>query len=135
VPRSEDKNVIGTKWVLWNKLDENGKVMRNKERLVCKGYTQVKGIDFEEKYAPVNQMEVIWIFLAFVAFKDFKVYQMDVKSTFLNGGLKEELYIEQSKEFKFGSDPDVVWRLKKALFGLKQEPKAWYGRLDKYFIG
>jgi len=87
VPRPKDKNVIGTKWVFRNKLNEDGQVVRNKARLVCKGYDQVDGIDFEETFAPVARLEAIRMFLAFACFNNFKVYQMDIKSTFLNGNL------------------------------------------------
>ena len=93
MPRPKDKNVIGTKWVFRNKLDEDGQIVRNKSRLVCKGYDQVKGTNFEETFAPAARLEAIRIFLTFVCFKNFKVYQMDVKSSFLNGNL-EEVYIE-----------------------------------------
>jgi hypothetical protein len=132
VPRPKDKNVTGTKWVFKNKLNEYGKVVRNKARLVCKGYAQVEGIDFEETFAHVARLEAIRIFLAFASFKNFKVYQMDVKSTFLNGDLEEEVYIEQPKGFLLSKNEDYVCKLKKALYGLKQAPKAWYSRLDKY---
>jgi hypothetical protein len=132
VPRPKDKNVIGTKWVFRNKLNEDGKVVRNKARLVCKGYAQVEGIDFEETFAPVARLEAIRMFLAFASFKNFKVYQMDVKSTFLNGDLEEEVYIEQPEGFLLSENEDYVCRLKKSLYGLKQAPRAWYSRLDKY---
>ena len=89
VPRPHDKNVIKTKWIFKNKLNENGDVVRNKSRLVCKGYTQQEGIDFEENFAPVARLEAIRMFLAFSSFQQIKVYQMDVKSAFLNGDLKE----------------------------------------------
>ena len=82
VPWPKDKNVIGTKWVFKNKLNEDGKVTRNKERLVCKGYAQVEGIDFDETFAPVSRMEAIWMFLAYACSRKIKVYQMDVKSAF-----------------------------------------------------
>ena len=88
VPRPKDKNVIWTKWVFRNKLNENGQVTRNKERLVCKGYAQVEGIDFEETFSPVARMEAIWIFFTYACLRKIKVYQMDVKSTFLNGELE-----------------------------------------------
>jgi hypothetical protein len=90
VPRRKDKNIIGTKWVFKNKLNEDGQVTRNKERLVCKGYAQVEGIDFEETFAPIARMEVIIMFLAYACSKRIKLYQMGVKSTFLNGELEEE---------------------------------------------
>ena len=131
VPRPNDKNVIGTNWIFKNKLNENGDVIRNKERLVCKGYSQQEGIDFEETFAPVARLEAIRMFLALSSFQNFKVFQMDVKSAFLNGDL-DEVYIEQPDGFILGNDPKLVCRLKKALYGLKQAPRAWYYRLDKY---
>ena len=85
VPRLADKNMIGTKWVFRNKLDENGEIMRNKARLVCKGYAQEEGIDYGETFAPVARMEGVRTLLSYASYKGFKVYQMDVKSTFLNG--------------------------------------------------
>jgi hypothetical protein len=95
VPRPK-QNVIGTKWVLRNKQDEFGVVTKNKARLVCKGYTQVEGLDFEETYAPVARLESIRILLAY----DFKLHQMDVKSAFLNGPLQEEVYVDQPPGFE-----------------------------------
>ena len=92
VPRPHDKNVIGTKWIFKNKLNENGEIIRNKSRLVCKGYAQQEGIDFEETYALVVRHEAIRIFLALSSFRHFKVYQIDIKSYFLNGDLEEEVY-------------------------------------------
>lgn len=94
VPCPKDKNITGTKWVFKNKMNEEGQVIRNKARLVCKGYSQIEGIDFEETFAPVACMEAIRMFLAFAFSKGFKIYQMDVKTTFLNGELKEEVYME-----------------------------------------
>eukprot|EP00253_Pinus_taeda_P003093 PITA_03093 len=132
VPRPKDKNVIGTKWIFKNKLNENGEVIRNKARLVCKGYAQQEGIDFEEKFSPVARLEAIRMFVSPSSFQKFKVFQMDVKSAFLNGDLEEEVYIEQLDGFILGNDPKLVCRLKKALYGLKQAPRAWYYRLDKY---
>jgi hypothetical protein len=89
VPRPKNKNVIGTKWVFRNKLNEYGQVTRNKDRLVCKGYAQIEGINFEETFALVARMEEIYLFLAYACSKNVKVYQMDVKSSFLNGELEE----------------------------------------------
>eukprot|EP00253_Pinus_taeda_P015597 PITA_15597 len=124
VPRPTDKNVIGTKWILKNKLNENGEVVRNKARLVCKGYAKQEGIDFEENFSLVARLEAIRMFLALSSFQKFKVFQMDVKSTFLNGDLNEEVYIEQPDGFILRNDPNLVCRLKKALYGLKQAPRA-----------
>jgi hypothetical protein len=132
VPRPKDKNMIGTKWVFQNKLNESGQVTRNKARLVCKGYAQVEGIDFEETFSPVSRMEAIRLILAYACSKKIKVYQMDVKSSFLNGELEEEVYIEQPEGFQLSEREDYVCRLKKALYGLKQAPRAWYSRLDRY---
>jgi hypothetical protein len=132
VPRPRNKNVIGTKWVFRNKLNEDGQVTRNKARLVCKGYAQVEGIDFEETFSPVSRMEAIRLILAYACSKNIKVYQMDVKSSFLNGDLEEEVYIEQPKGFQLSENENYVCRLKKALYGLKQAPRAWYSRLDRY---
>lgn len=94
VPRSENKNVIGTKWVFRNKMDEIGEVLRNKARLVSKGYAWEEGLDYAETFESVARLEGVRIFQACAAYKNFKVYQMNVKSTFLNGIL-EEVYIEQ----------------------------------------
>jgi hypothetical protein len=131
LPRTKDKNVIGTKWVFGNKLNEDGQVTRNKERLVCKGYAQVEGIDFEETFVPMAKMESIIMFLAYACSKMIKWYQMDVKSVSLNGEL-EEVYIEQPKGFLLSEKEDYVCRLKKDLYGLKQALRAWYSILDKY---
>ena len=132
VPHPKDKNIIGTKWVFKNKMNEEGQVIRNKARLVCKGYSQIEGIDFEETFAPVAHMEAIGMFLAFACSKGFKIYQMDVKSTFLNGELKEEFYMEQLEGFDLTAGKDLICKLKKDLYGLKQAPRAWYARLDNY---
>jgi hypothetical protein len=132
VPRPKNKNVIGTKWVYKNKMNEIGQVIKNKARLVCKGYTQVEGVDFEETFAPVARLEEIRMFLALSSYRKFKVYPMDVKSTFLNGNLEEEVYIEQLEGFQLKNKQYYVCKLNKALYGLKQEPRAWYARLDSY---
>jgi hypothetical protein len=122
VPRPKNKNVIGTKWVYKNKMNEDGKVIRNKARLVCKGYALVEGVDYEETFSPVAILEVIRMFLAFSNYKKFKVYQMDVKSSFLNGILEEEVYIEKPEGFQLTNKGDYVCKLRKVLYGLKQAP-------------
>jgi hypothetical protein len=94
IPRPKNKNLIDTKWVFRNKLNENGQVTRNKDILVCKGYAQIEGIDFEETFSPVARMEAFCLLLAYARSKNIKVYQMDVKSTFFNGEIEEEVYIE-----------------------------------------
>jgi hypothetical protein len=95
VSRPKNKNVIDTKWVFRNKLNQVGQVTRNKARLVCKRYAHIEGIDFEETFAPFSRMEAIQLRLAYACSKNDKVYQMDVKSSFPNGELEEEVYIEQ----------------------------------------
>ena len=124
VPRPKGRTIIGTKWVFRNKMDETGIVTRNKARLVAKGYSQEEGIDFDETFAPVARLEAIRIFLAYAAHANFKVYQMDVKSAFLNGELEEEVYVQQPPGFEDADFPDFVYRLFKALYGLKQAPRA-----------
>ena len=134
VPRPEDKSIIGTKWVYKNKLNELGEVVRNKARLVAQGYCQEEGIDYDETFAPVARLEAIRILLAFANFNNFKLFQMDVKSAFLNGFVKEEVYVEQPPLFEDTNFPNHVFKLKKALYGLKQAPRAWYDRLRSYLL-
>ena len=119
VPRLKGVNVIGTKWIFKNMSDEHGTVIKNKSRLIAQGYTQVEGVDFNETFAPVARLESIRILLAIASHLNFKLYQMDVKSTFLNGMLQEEVYVEQSKGFVDPHMPNDVYKLKRALYGLK----------------
>ncbi|GJY82697.1 retrovirus-related pol polyprotein from transposon TNT 1-94 [Tanacetum coccineum] len=91
-------------------------------------------IDFEESFAPVARLEVVWLFVAYVAHKSFLVYQMDVNTSFLNGPLKEEVYVNQPDRFVDLHHPDKVYRLKKALYGLKQTPRAWYDELSNFLV-
>ncbi|GKA03772.1 retrovirus-related pol polyprotein from transposon TNT 1-94 [Tanacetum coccineum] len=134
VPQPRNMTIIGTKWVFRNKLDENGIVSRNKARLVAQGYNQQEGIDYDETYAPVARLESIRILLAYACALDFKLFQMDVKSAFLNGFINEEVYVAQPPGFIDFEKPDHVYKLKKALYGLKQAPKAWYDRLKAFLI-
>jgi hypothetical protein len=129
-----NQNVVGTKWVLRNKQDEHGVVTRNKARLVAKGYSQVKGLDFDEIYAPVARLESIRILLSYATYHGFKLYQMDVKSAFLNGPIKKEVYVEQPPDFEDSEYPNHVYKLSKALYGLKQAPRAWYECLRDFLI-
>nr|GEW91850.1 retrovirus-related Pol polyprotein from transposon TNT 1-94 [Tanacetum cinerariifolium] len=134
VPRPEGKTVIKTKWIFKNKKDESSLVIRNKKRLVAVGYSQQEGIDYNETFAPVARIEAIRLFLAYAAHKDFTVYQMDVKTAFLNGILKEEVYVGQPPGFVSKQYPDHVYALDKALYGLEQAPRAWYDVLSKFLI-
>ncbi|GJS08846.1 putative ribonuclease H-like domain-containing protein [Tanacetum coccineum] len=120
------KRAIGTKWVFRNKKDERGIVIRNKVRLVAQGYTQEEGIDYDEVFAPVARIEAIRLFLAYASFKDFVVYQMDVKSAFLYGKIEEEVYVCQPPGFEDPDFPDRVYKVEKALYGLHQAPRAWF---------
>nr|GEU30110.1 retrovirus-related Pol polyprotein from transposon TNT 1-94 [Tanacetum cinerariifolium] len=116
------------------RLDKYGDVLKNKARLVAKGYRQKKGIDFEESFAPVARIEVIRIFITNDASKNIIIYQMDVKTAFLNGELKEEFYVSQPEGFIDPDHPTHVYRLKKALYGLKQVPGAWYYTLLRFLL-
>jgi hypothetical protein len=110
-----------------NKEGENGEVVRNKSRLVLEGYSQTEGIDYEGTFSLVARLEAIRILLAFFVAKRFKLYQMDVKSAFLNGFLEDEVYVKQPLGFESVQFPHRVYRMRKALYGLKQAPRAWYG--------
>ncbi|KAI3707342.1 hypothetical protein L6452_25781 [Arctium lappa] len=127
-------SAIGTKWIFRNKKDERDIVIRNKARLVAQGYTQEEGIDYEELFAPVARVEAIRLFLAYASYMKFKVYQMDVKSAFLYGTIDEEVYVCQPPGFENPSYPDRVYKLKKALYGLHQAPRAWYDTLSTYLL-
>ncbi|GJW17821.1 retrovirus-related pol polyprotein from transposon TNT 1-94 [Tanacetum coccineum] len=116
------KMVIKLKWLWKNKKDEDQTVIRNKARLVAKGYAQEEGIDFEESFAPIARLEAVQIFVAHAAHKSFLIYQMDVKTVFLNGPLKEEVYVAQPEGFIDPDHPEKVYLLRKALYGLKQAP-------------
>ena len=117
--------MIGTKWVFRNKQDQDGIVVRNKARLVAQGYTQVEGFDFGETYAPVARLEAIRILLTYACVHNIKIYQMDVMSAFLNGYINEEVYVEQPLDFEDDKKLGHVYKLKKALYGLKRAPRAW----------
>ncbi|GJW62821.1 retrovirus-related pol polyprotein from transposon TNT 1-94 [Tanacetum coccineum] len=134
VPRPIYVMVIALKWIYKVKLDEYGDVLKNKARLVAKGYRQEEGIDFEESFAPVARIEAIRIFIANAATKNMIIYQMDVKTAFLNGDLQEEVFVSQPEGFEDQENPTHVYRLKKALYGLKQAPRAWYDTLSKFLL-
>nr|GFA07784.1 retrovirus-related Pol polyprotein from transposon TNT 1-94 [Tanacetum cinerariifolium] len=127
-------NVINLKWLWKNKRDEENTVIRNKSFLVAKGYAQKEGVDFEESFAPVARLEAVRLFIAYVAHKSFTVYQMDVKTAFLYGPLKEEVYVNQPDGFVDPYHLDKVYSLKKDLYGLKQAPRAWYDELSNFLV-
>ena len=134
VPRPEGRQIIGTRWVFRNKLDDSGAVSRNKARLVAQGYNQQEGIDYDETFAPVARLEAIRLLIAFASHQGFTLFQMDVKTAFLNGKINEEVYVKQPLGFEDSSNPDHVYRLDKALYGLKQAPRAWYECLAEFLL-
>ncbi|GKC30833.1 putative ribonuclease H-like domain-containing protein, partial [Tanacetum coccineum] len=134
VPLPAGKTAIGTKWILKNKRDARGIVVRNKARLVAQGHRQEEGIDYDEVFAPVARIEAIRLFLAFASYMGFLVYQMDVKSAFLYGEIEEEVYVTQPKGFVDPQNPKLVYKVVKALYGLHQAPRAWYARLSTFLL-
>nr|GFB33359.1 retrovirus-related Pol polyprotein from transposon TNT 1-94 [Tanacetum cinerariifolium] len=136
VPVSTPDNIspLTLKWLFKNKHDEEQTVIRNTSRLVVRGYRQEEGIDFEESFASVARMEAIRIFLAYAAHKSLIVFQMDVKTAFLHGSLKEDIYVCQPEGFINADHPTHVYKLKKSLYGLKQAPRAWYDELSTFLL-
>nr|GEZ83371.1 hypothetical protein [Tanacetum cinerariifolium] len=134
VPSPDGIKPLTLKWLFKNKHDEENTVIRNKTRLVVRGYRQEEGIDFEESFAPVSRMEAIRIFLAYAAHKGFTVYQMDVKTAFLHGSLKKDVYVCQPEGFIDVDYPSHVYKLKKALYGLKHAPRAWYDEMSTFLL-
>ncbi|GJU01474.1 retrovirus-related pol polyprotein from transposon TNT 1-94 [Tanacetum coccineum] len=130
VPQPDCVMIIDLKWIYKVKLDEYGDVLKYKARLVAKGYQQDEGIDFEVSFAPIAPIEAIRIFIANAVSKNMTIYQIDVKTSFLNGELKEEVYVSQPEVFVDPDHPTHVYHLKKALYGLKQAPRAWMDSCD-----
>ncbi|GKB02954.1 retrovirus-related pol polyprotein from transposon TNT 1-94 [Tanacetum coccineum] len=126
--------IIPLKWIFKIKLDEYGEVLKNKAQLVAKGYHQEADIDFEESFTPVARLEAIKLFIANAACQNMIIFQMDVKTAFLNGELNEVVYVNQPEGFVDPEHLTHVYQLKKALYGLKQAPRAWYDKLSKYLI-
>nr|GFA34582.1 retrovirus-related Pol polyprotein from transposon TNT 1-94 [Tanacetum cinerariifolium]GFA35822.1 retrovirus-related Pol polyprotein from transposon TNT 1-94 [Tanacetum cinerariifolium] len=126
--------VITLKWIYKVKLDELGGILKNKARLVVRGYPQEEGIEFEESFALVARLEAIWIFHAYAAHKNMVVYQMDVKTAFFNGNLREEVYVSHPDGFVDQDNPNHVYKLKKALYGLKQSPRTRHDMLSSFLI-
>ena len=134
VPRLEGEHIIGTKWIFRNKTNDEGNVIRNKAHLLAQGYSQMEGVDYDETFVPVAHMESIKILLALACHLKFKLYQMDIKTAFLNGFLKEDVYVTQLKGFIDPHFSDHVLYLKKALYGLKQAPRVCYDWLTQYLM-
>jgi len=129
-----DKKPIGVKWVYKTKYKPSGEIDLYKARLVAKGYKQKPGIDYFEVFAPVARLDTIRMLITLSAQNNWKIHQMDVKSAFLNGTLEEEVYVEKPAVYVVRGKEDKVYRLKKALYGLKHAPRAWYKKIDSYFI-
>jgi hypothetical protein len=132
VDRPKDRKIIGVKWVFRTKLNADGSINKHKARLVVKGYAQVFGVDYSDTFAPVARLDTIRLVLAIAAQNKWKVFQLDVKSAFLNGILQEEIYVEQPEGFMEQGEEEKVYLLKKALYGLKQAPRAWYSKIDEH---
>ncbi|GKE90784.1 retrovirus-related pol polyprotein from transposon TNT 1-94, partial [Tanacetum coccineum] len=134
VPCPDKVMLIKLKWIYKVKTDKFGGVLKNKARLVAQGFRQEEGIDFEESFAPVTRTEAIRIFVANAANKNMTIFQMDVKTAFLNSELKEEVDVSQQEGFVDQDNPSHVYKLKKAPYGLKQALRAWYDMLSSFLI-
>lgn len=132
--RPKYARVIGTKWVIRNKQVDQGNVVRNKAKLVAKGFSQVEGLDSGETFVPVARLEAIRVLLVYASSHNMKLYQLDVKSAFLNGYINELVYVVQPPGFIDPFNPNHVYMLSKALYGLKQTPIAWYECLRGFLI-
>lgn len=130
----EGAKSIGVKWIFKTKLNERGEISKYKARLVAKGYSQKEGIDYTEVYAPVARMDTIRTILNIAAREAWTIFQLDVKSVFLYGVLKEEVYVQQPRGYEVAGEEVKVCKLDKALYGLKQAPRAWFSRIEDYFI-
>eukprot|EP00249_Psilotum_nudum_P004748 c18249_g1_i1 orf=2-607(-) len=126
VEKPTNRKIIGTKWIWKVKYRSDGTLDKFKARLVAQGYSQVEGFDFEDSFSPIIWMTTIHIILAMATYRKWPMYQMDVKSTFLNGDLKEEVYVAQPPGCEAPHSENKVCHLKKALYGLKQVLRAWY---------
>ncbi|GKF02139.1 retrovirus-related pol polyprotein from transposon TNT 1-94, partial [Tanacetum coccineum] len=134
VPAPDNIKPLTLKWLCKNKHDEENTVIRNKIHLVVRGYRQEEEIDFKESFTLVARIEAIRIFLAYVAHKSFIVFQMDMKTAFLHGTLKEDVYICQPEGFIDADHPSHLYKLKKALYGLKQAPSIWYDEFSTFLL-
>jgi len=134
VPRPQDKTVVTSKWLYKMKHVADGSTEKYKARFVTRGFSQKEGIDYDEIFAPVARYTTIRSIIALAASQGWNLHQMDVKTAFLHGSIKEEVYVEQPEGFEIYDRKSHVCRLKKALYGLKQAPRAWYERIDSYLM-
>ena len=134
MPRPKDKSIFSSKWIFKTKHSTDDSIEKFKTTLVARGFSHKEGIDYEETFATVSRYTSIKTVLALEAKMKWKLHQMDVKIVFLNGLIEEEVYIEQPPRFETNEKEAYIWRLKKALCGLNQAPKAWYGRIDGFLM-
>jgi hypothetical protein len=134
VPRPKRKDVVSSKWIFKIKHATDGSIEKYKARFVTRGFSQEEGIDYEDTFALVARYTSIRTIIALAAKMKWRLHQMDVKRAFLNGVLKEEMYIEQPQGFEVEDRKTHVYKLKKAMYGLKQAPRAWYGRIDSFMM-
>ena len=135
VPRLVDKLVIGSRWIYKVKQATNGSVEKYKARFVAREFSQIEGISYDENFSPIARYSSIRSILSLLAHMGWCIHQMGVKTTFLNGIIEEEVYIEQPEGFKIFNSELHACRLKRAMYGLKQAPCAWYTQIDNYFTG
>src|SRR3954453_17841975 len=126
---------IECKWIYKKKIDMDGNVHIHKARLVAKGFRQVQGVDYDENFLPVAMLKSIWIILAIAAHFDYEIWQMDVKTAFLNGNIEEKLYMVQPEGFTDPTDAGKVCKLQRSIYGLKQASRSWNLRFDEVIIG
>jgi hypothetical protein len=133
VDRPQDKEIVGVKWIYKVKYNVDGSIQRNKARLVAKRYSQQHGVDFHETFAPVAHLDTVRALISLATQTGWLLYQLNVKSAFLNGELKEKVYVEQPQGFVIQGEEEKVHKLRKALYGLKQALRTWYSHIDNYF--
>jgi hypothetical protein len=134
VPRPEGKSVVTSKWIYKIKHVVDGSVEKYKEIFVVKGFSQVEGVEYDDIFSPISQYTSICSIITLAASIGWKLHQMDVKKSFLNGEIEEEVYIEQTKGFIIDNERSHVCRLKKALYGIKQAPHVWYEKMDRFLM-
>ena len=134
VTRSQEKTIVGCRWVYTVKYLLDGSIERLKAHLVAKGYTQTYGVDYVETFSPVAKISSVWILISLAANLGWPLFQLDVKNAFLNSDLKEEVYMEQPPGFVAQGESGIVCRLHKAIYNLKQSPRAWFGKFSEVVL-
>jgi hypothetical protein len=132
VPRTKDKSVVSSKWIYKIKHVVDGSVEKFKERFVAKGFTQKEGIEYEETFTLVARYTSIQTIISLAFVLGWKLHQIDVKTTFLNGKIEHEVFVEQPDGFVLHNKGAHVFKIRKALYGLNQAPRAWYDRIDRF---